>query len=168
MSHSRMRTPLRAGLLASAVAAICLASAAVAQAATLPTVSIALTPTSASVGGTLESGAANVVTTDTGVKEATVILVLLKSDVSIAEGEAFAAEKKTKGDPNNASKIGSIVFDVGRNPEGKSRSAVLPCSRADYLVLVGAGEGEAERSATHFTVTASKSRQALPTHRKRS
>ena len=37
----------------------------------------------------------SVVSTGTGVKEANVILFLLKPDVSVAEAEAFIKEKKT-------------------------------------------------------------------------
>jgi hypothetical protein len=161
MSQSRMRMPFRAALLARAVAVTCLASAASASAATLPSLSIAVTGTSASVGGTLESGAVNIVTSDSGLKEGAVILFLLKPTVGFAEAEAFVAEKKIKGDPNNSVKLGSIGLDVAIEP-GEKNETQTTLQPGNYLVLVGAGEGEAE-IRTHFTVTASKAPAALPT-----
>ncbi len=126
---------------------------------TLPALSIAITPTSATVSGALESGAVNVVSTDTGVKEAGVIVFLLKPGVSLAEVEKFSAEKKAR-DPNSASKYGSIVFDTEANP-GQSSEAQTELQPGQYIVLVSAGEGEA-KLRTHFTVTTAKSPVALP------
>jgi uncharacterized cupredoxin-like copper-binding protein len=128
--------------------------------ATLPALSIAITSTSATVSGGLESGAVNVVSSDTGVKEAAVIVFLLKPGVSLAEVEKFSAEKKAK-DPNSASKYGSIVFDTEVNP-GRNSEAQTDLQPGEYIVLVGAGEGEAQLR-THFTVTAAKSPATLPT-----
>src|ERR1700680_855981 len=54
-------------LAAIAMSAVAVGSV---QAAALPTVSIAVTKSSITVGGTLQSGAVNVVSTGTGVKEA--------------------------------------------------------------------------------------------------
>jgi hypothetical protein len=127
---------------------------------TLPTLSIAITPSSATVSGTRESGAVNVVSSNTGVKEAAVIMVLLKPGVSVAEAEKFSAEKKAK-DPNSASKIGAIVFDTEANP-GQNSEAQTDLQPGQYIVLVAAGEGEAQLR-TSFTVTAAKSPTTLPT-----
>ena len=62
---------LRATLAAGAMLAVAssLTSAVAAQASTLPTLTIALTKSSITVGGTTQSGAVNVVSTATGVKE---------------------------------------------------------------------------------------------------
>jgi hypothetical protein len=68
MPTSKPRPQLRRAFVGVAVAACGLVFAATAQAATLPTLSIAVTPTSASVGGALESGGVNVKVTDTGAK----------------------------------------------------------------------------------------------------
>ena len=62
--------------------------AASAQASTLPTLTLTLTKSSITVGGTTQSGGVNVVTTATGVKEATAILFLLKPGVTFDEVEA--------------------------------------------------------------------------------
>jgi hypothetical protein len=127
---------------------------------TLPTLSIAITPSSATVSGALESGAVNVLTSDTGVKEAAVIVFLLKPGVSVAEAEKFSKEKKSK-DPNSSSKLGSIVFDTEVNP-GPGSEAQTDLQPGQYIVLVGAGEGEAQLR-TSFTVAAAKAPATLPT-----
>ena len=126
---------------------------------TLPTLSIAITSSSATVSGARESGGVNVVSTDTGVKEAAVIVFLLKPGVSVADAEAFSNAKKSK-DPNNASKLGSIVFDTEANA-GQSSEGQTNLQPGQYVVLVAAGEGEA-KLRTSFTVTAAKSPAALP------
>jgi hypothetical protein len=161
MSCRSHRFPLGGVLIASLLAVVGLVSAGAAQASTLPVVSIAITPTSATVGGALESGGVNVVSTDTGVKEAAVIVFLLKPGVSVADAEAFVKEKRVKGDPNNASKIGSIVFDTEASP-GQRGEAQTNLQAGQYILLVGAGEGEA-KLRTSFVVTAAKSPATLPT-----
>jgi hypothetical protein len=166
-SWSRLAPPRSAGL--AGTLAVCaflavaggLAAVGSAQATTLPTVSVAITPSSATVSGALESGGVNVVSTDTGVKEANIIVFLLKPDVSVAEAEAFIKEKKVKNDPNNTAKLGSIVFDA-EAAAGKKGEVQTYFQPGHYLLLVGAGEGEAKLRTT-FTVTASKAPVALPT-----
>ncbi len=131
-----------------------------AQASTLPTISIAVTKSSATISGALESGGANVVSTGTGTKEANVIVFLLKPDVSVAEAEAFIKEKKVNHDPNNTEKLGSIVFDTEATT-GKGTEVQTYFQPGHYLLLIGEGEGEANLRTT-FTVTASKAPVALP------
>ncbi len=159
--------PLRGALIAALLAATSLLASAgglivvsSAQASTLPTVSIAISKSSATVSGTLESGGVNVVTTDTGVKEANAIVFLLKPGVSVAEAEAFIKEKKVHNDPNNTAKLGSIVFDTGVSA-GQKNEAQTVLQPGQYLLLVGAGEGEAQLRTT-FTVAAAKSPATLP------
>jgi hypothetical protein len=156
------KTKLRATLATATalIAAGSLAVAGAAQASTLPTVSIAVTPSSATVSGTLESGGANILTSDTGVKEGAVIVFLLKPGVSVAEAEAFSREKKAK-DPNRASKIGSIVYDTEVNP-GQTGEGQTELQAGQYIVLVAAGEGEAQLR-TSFKVSAAKAPATLPT-----
>jgi hypothetical protein len=154
------KTNRRATLVAALTVAASLAAIGSAQAATLPTLSIAINPTSTTVTGARESGAVNVVSTDTGVKEAAAIVVLLKPGVSVADVETYDKEKQAK-DPNNSSKLGSIVFDTEVNP-GKNSEAQTDLQPGQYVVLIGAGEGEAQLRA-NFTVTAATSPAALPT-----
>src|SRR5271165_1211803 len=168
MSYSCSRlSPLRglAVVVALAVAGALAVSAglfaASAQAATLPTVSIAISKSSATISGALESGGVNVVTTSTGVKEANVIVFLLKPGVSVAEAEAFIKEKKVHHDPNNTAKLGSIVFDAeaGAGHKNETQTVLQP---GQYLLLVGEGEGEAKLRTT-FTVASAKAPATLPT-----
>lgn len=159
MTTSKTRPQLRRALVAVALAVCGLVFAATAQAATLPTLSIAVTPTSASVGGALESGGVNVKVTDTGVKEAEVILVALKPGVTIAEAESFAKSKKIE-DPNDVDEVGSIVLDAEASP-GAANEVQTELKPGQYLLLTGPGEGE-PTVKTHFTVVASKAPAALP------
>ncbi|MGA2321394.1 MAG: hypothetical protein ABSG95_11740 [Solirubrobacteraceae bacterium] len=161
-------TPLRGGVFAALLAAAgllafagALIAVGTAQASTLPTLRIAISPSSATVGGTLESGGVNVVTTDTGVKEATEILFLLKPGVSVAEAEAFISTKKAHKDPNNTDKLGSIVFDTEVSP-GRNSEVQTDLQPGQYLLLIGEGEGEVKLRST-FTVSASTAPAALPT-----
>jgi len=157
MSYLRTRA-LLLGLSALTLAG--LLSAASSNAAPLPTVTVAVTPSSATVGGSLESGAVNVVASDTGVKEGSVILFRLGQGVTLAEVESFAASKKSTGDPNNSSPFGSIVWDVEVNP-GKATEAATVLQPGQYVVLVGEGE-KPVKVRTHFTVTTAKAPAALP------
>jgi hypothetical protein len=145
---------------ASLLVAIGLFSASAAQAASLPTISIVLTPTAATVSGPLESGGANIVSSATGVKEGSLILFLLKPGATVGEAEAYIRENKGKGDPNNSAALGTIVFDteVASGQRGETQTDLAP---GQYLVLLGVGEGE-PKLATTFKVSAAKAPAALP------
>jgi hypothetical protein len=168
MSHRLSRPAPRGvavtGVLLVSTCLTCVAGwivAGPAHASTLPTISIAITPSSATVSGPLESGGVNVAVTDTGVKEGAVVLALLKPGVSLAEAETFQKEKKAKHDLNNVSKIGSIVADTEANPGTKSEFQTK-LEPGTYIVLVVQGEkGEAALRAS-FNVTAAKAPTVLP------
>ncbi len=148
-------SPLKGVFVAAVLTVVGLAAAGAAQASPLPTLSIAVGKASATVTGPLESGGVNVVTTNTGVKEASVILFLLKPGVSVAQAETFTKEKRVKGDPNNTEGLGSIVFDA-EAARGKTGEAQTELQPGTYLLLVGSGEGEAALRG-NFVVTAAKS-----------
>jgi hypothetical protein len=154
------KTTLRATLAAAALLGTTLCTVTSAQAAALPTLTLALTKTSITVGGTLESGGVNVVSTATGTKEAEAILFQVKPGVSPAEVESFLKSPKEK-DPNNASKFGSIVFD-GEVKPGQTSEAQTTLQPGQYLALIGEGEG-GPKVHSSFTVAASKSPAVLPT-----
>jgi hypothetical protein len=160
MSSRRNHQRLGGVFFAAVVAVAGLAFACAAQASTLPTVSVAISPTSGTVSGPLESGAANIVTKDTGVKEATEILFLLKPGVTVAEAEKFISEKKAQKDPNTTDKLGSLSFDTEVNP-GEKSEVQTELHAGQYLLLVGAGEGEVKLRST-FVVSAAKAPVALP------
>jgi hypothetical protein len=169
MSHRLSRRAPRGMVLAAALAfstfsafAAGLIAVGSAQASTLPTVSIAITPSSATVSGPLESGGVNVAVTDTGVKEGAVVVALLKPGVSVAEAEAFQKEKKAKGDLNNVSKLASIAFDVEANP-GPKNEIQTKLEPGQYIVLVAQGEKGQAKLLANFKVTAAKAPATLPT-----
>lgn len=153
-SRARLRGPLCVAVLALGA----LLAAGSAQASTLPTLTLALTKSSITVGGATQSGAVNVVSTATGTKEASAILFQLKPGVTVAEVEAFMSTKKEK-DPNNTSKYGSIVFDAEAAP-GKTSEAQTVLQPGQYIALKAEGGGPKVHAS--FTVTAAASPAALP------
>jgi hypothetical protein len=153
--------PQRCVLLVAALAVGALfTTAASAQASTLPTLSIAVTSTSVTVGAPPQSGAVNVVATASGVKEVSVILLLLKPGATVAEVEAFIKNKKAGGDPNTASKYGAIVFDTEAG-SGQVGEAQTELQAGQYVVLTGEGEKPVQ-VRTSFKVAAAASPVALP------
>jgi hypothetical protein len=168
MSHSLIsRAQLRRTLLATllsissllAVGAGMLAADS-AQASTLPTLTLSITSSSITVGGATQSGAVNVVSTATGVKEASAILFQLRPGVTVAEVEA-ALKNGAGKDPNKVTKYGSIVFDAEVNP-GKANEAQTELEPGQYVALAGEGEGS-PKFKDAFTVTAAASPATLPT-----
>jgi len=160
MSFCFTRGPVRGALIATLLAALGLVSAASAQASALPTLTLTITKSTITVTGATQSGAANVVSSATGVKEATAILFLVKPGVTVAEVESFLAKKGAASDPNNTSKYGSIVFDAEVAP-GKTSEAQTYLQPGQYLALVP-GEGSGPKAHTFFTVSAAASPAALP------
>jgi len=131
-----------------------------ASATTLPTLTLTLTKSSITVGGTTQSGAVNVVSTASGLKEATAILFLLKPGVTIAEVENVLKSGGGK-DPNKATKYGTIVFDAEAS-SGKKNEAQTYLQPGQYVALGGTGEG-GPKLKEPFTVTVAASPATLPT-----
>ncbi len=125
---------------------------------TLPTLSLTVTASSITVGGATQSGAVNVVTTATGIKEAGVLLFLLKPGATFEVVEA--AIQKAHGDTNVTSKYGSIVFDA--EVSAPQKSEVQTYLQPGQYVAVVPGEGKGSKAHANFTVTASPSPVALP------
>jgi hypothetical protein len=135
-----------------------LVAAGSAQAASPPTLSLTLTKSSITVGGSTQSGAVNVVSHASGLKEPSAILFLLKPGVTVAEVE-LAMKNGVAKDPNNTGKYGSIVFDAEVPPAGSEAQTIL--QPGQYVALIP-GEGKGPEAHTAFTVTASKTPAALP------
>jgi hypothetical protein len=131
-----------------------------AQASTLPTLTLSINASSVTVGGALQSGGVNVVSTAAGVKEGGAILFLLKPGVSVAEVYAYL-DSKGKKDINGTTKYGSLVFDaeVGSGHTSEAQTNLQP---GQYIALVSAGMGPPKTRAA-FTVAAAKSPASLPT-----
>lgn len=159
-SRSSSHLP-RAMLVASLLAVVSLLSAASAQASTFPTLSIAVTKSSITVTGPRQSGAVNVVTTATGVKEGTAILLLIRPGITVAEIESVLAKGAGGKDPNTTSKYGTIVFSGEATPS-RSEEAQIYLQPGQYLALVP-GHGTGAKAHMFFTVTAAASPLALAT-----
>lgn len=168
MSHST--SPAGAGRTLRpivAVAGACMAlalgalGASAAQAATLPTVTATVSTTSITVGGALQAGAVNIVSTATGGKEPTVVLFQLKPGVSLNEVYAFLDSNKLANDPNAAAKYGSIVFDIEAG-KGKPSEAQTVLAAGQYVALDAEGEKPSKWPRSSFAVAASAAPAALP------
>jgi hypothetical protein len=149
-------------LVASLLAVVSLLSAASAQASTLPTLSIAVTKSSIAVTGPTQSGAVNVVTTASGVKEGTAILLLIRPGITVAEIESVLAKGAGGKDPNTTSKYGTIVFSGEATPN-RSEEAQIYLQPGQYLALVPGHHGTGAKAHMFFTVTAAASPLALAT-----
>ena len=158
------RRPLKAAMFGSALAVVCLAGAGLAQASggsALPKLSLKLTPSTITVGGSMESGAVDIVSTYTGKKEAAAILFRLNPGISLAEVEGALGSKKIQKDINATSEYGSIVFDAEIHA-GQTSEAQTNLEPGQYLALNAAGHGPPKIHSS-FTVTASASPVKLPT-----
>ena len=156
-----MRCVRRIGPAALAVLAMSAVGVGSAQASALPTLSVTVNASSISVVGKPQSGAVNVMTSVSGLKEAGAILFLLKPGVTVGEVESFLATKAGAGDPNKASKYGSLVFDAEAAP-GHGNETQTYLQPGQYLALATAGEGP-PKSHTTFSVAAAASPVPLPT-----
>jgi hypothetical protein len=147
--------------VAALTAAIGVFTAGAAQAATLPTITAAVSPTSITLTGALQSGAVNIASTATGGKEPSVTLFALKPGVSLAEFYAYLGENKTR-DPNTTSKYGSIVFDAAAG-KGKATETQTVLAPGQYVALNAEGEKSSTWPRTSLAIAASPSPAALPT-----
>jgi hypothetical protein len=132
-----------------------------AQAATLPTVTATVSPTSISVTGALQAGAVNIASTATGGKEASVVLIKLNPGVSAAELLALLATNKPSQDPNSVGKYGSIVFDAEAGT-GKPTEAQTMLTAGQYVALNAEGEKSSKWAHSNFAVADSPTPAALP------
>lgn len=168
MPH-RTTSPVGAGrmlrpLLVGAIAALALGAmgAAAAQAAsTLPTVSVAVSPTSITVSGALQAGAVNVASTATSGKEPESVLFQLKPGASLSEFYALLDSNKLSSDPNAAGKLGSIVFDAEAG-KGKPSEAQTVLAAGQYVAFNAEGEKSSKWPRSSFAVAASTAPVALP------
>lgn len=160
MLIDRGSRPLWGASAASLLAALALAVPAAAQASTLPTLTLAVTKTSITVGGSTESGAVNIATTASGVKEAGAFLFYVKPGFTVAEVEAVIKAGAGK-DPNRADKYGAIVVST-EALVGKTNEVQAYLQPGQYVALGAFGEG-GPKVKEAFTVTAAASPAALPT-----
>jgi hypothetical protein len=152
---------LKGVLVASLLTAAGPVSTGVAAVTPLPTVTITLSPSSISVGGTLQSGAVQIVSTATGGREPSPGLVLLKPGVNPAELYGLLNSNKVGEDPNLISRYGSIVFDPAA-AAGKSSEAQTVLQPGQYVAVDAEGEKSSTWPRTSFTVTPAGMPAMLP------
>jgi hypothetical protein len=147
---------ITAALCVAAVAgSLALMTATSVAASSLPTLTLALTKNTITVGGSEVSGAVNIVSTVTGEKSDNPGLLLLKPGVTAAElGKAVGSL------PNNSpfdaiDPYASIVFD-GNATEGTATTAQTWLAPGNYVAINNAN------GFTPFTVTKSADPATLP------
>jgi hypothetical protein len=126
----------------------------------LPTITVALTGSSISVGGALQSGAVDIRSTTTVVKDAEPTFVRLNPGVTVAQALAFAATPAAADLNNVTRKLGAVVFDADA-PQGTSdvQTTLQP---GDYLALDTQGSNPAKFPYTEFTITQAAAPATLP------
>ncbi len=124
----------------------------------LPKITIALNGKTITVGGALQSGGVNIVTTTTVETHGNPILIRLNPGVTPAEVYALF-DSPTFTDPNQIAPYGSIVFNAQTTNRGVSevQTALAP---GQYVATDGNGPA---LDATAFTITRAASPAALPT-----
>ena len=163
MIPSRKRPHLLMGVVAAVLVALAgLASATAAGAAALPTIALALTPSSITVSGTLKSGAVNIVSTAASGKEPSPGLLLLKPGVSLSEVYALLEANKIGNEPNLVSKYASIVFDGTSPRAGTSSEAQTSLEPGQYVAINAEGDNSAKWPRASFTVAPAATPATLP------
>jgi hypothetical protein len=130
-------------------------TAASVAASSLPTLTLALTKNTVTVGGSEVSGAVNIVSTVTGEKSDGPVLILLKPGVTPAELGKVIGAIGPKSPLDVIDPYGSIVFD-GVATEGAPSSAETWLQPGTYI----AGENGSGHAV--FTVTRRPTRQHCP------
>jgi hypothetical protein len=134
-----------------------LTAAASSAASALPTLTLAMNGKSITVGGTLQSGAVNIVSTVT--KEAQGNPTLLRLDPGVSVATVKAAVKGHGGDFNYLDPYGALVFSTTVN-KGASSSYQTSLEPGTYVALDFTGNGKAPQSL--FTVTQAAHPASLP------
>ena len=134
-----------------------LTAAASSAASGLPTLTLATNGKSITVGGTLQSGAVNIVSTVT--EEAQGNPTLLRLDPGVSVATVKAAVKGHGGDFNYLDPYGALVFSTTVN-KGASSSYQTSLEPGTYVALDLTGNGKAPQSL--FTVTQAAHPASLP------
>ena len=134
-----------------------LTTAASSAASGLPTLTLATNGKSIAVGGTLQSGAVNIVSTVTNEAQGNPTLLRLDPGVSVATVKA--AVKGHGGDFNYLDPYGALVFSTTVN-KGASSSYQTSLEPGTYVALDLTGNGKAPQSL--FTVTQAAHPASLP------
>ena len=134
-----------------------LTAAASSAASSLPSLTLAVNGTSVTVGGALQSGAVNIVSTVT--KEAQGNPALVRLDPGVSFAQAAAAVKGHHGDFNYLAPYGSLVFSTTVS-KGASSNIQTSLQPGNYVALDLTGNGKAPHAL--FTVTQAANPASLP------
>jgi hypothetical protein len=148
---------------ATAIAAACASTIAAngfAQgASSLPTITIAMDKTSIAVGGALQSGAVDIRSTTTN--EASGSPTVVRLNPGATPDQLFALLGSPAGrDPNNALRVGTIVFDADA-PKGTS-DVQTTLEPGEYVAFDAAGDNPAKFPRTTFTIAPAAQPAVLP------
>jgi hypothetical protein len=111
------------------------------------------------VGGATQSGAVDVQSTVTAKHDAIPLLVRLNPGVTADQAFAFATSKAGR-DPNNAPRVGSIVFSAdARKGTSNAETTLEP---GNYLVVDVAGNNPKKFPHTSLTISQASAPATLP------
>jgi hypothetical protein len=122
-------SPTRTAAVAGSALALALAGAGLfasgSSAATLPTLTATVSPTSVVISGSVQSGAVNIATLGASGKEPDLTLLLLKPGATVQQAYSLFETNQASKDPNVVAQIGAIVFD---NEAGRQAVGSADCS----------------------------------------
>ncbi len=152
-------TLIAAGVFLTAVGGAPIAAGAPTE---LPQVTIAMDGSSITVGGTLQSGAVDIVMNVTNESSGEALLVRLNPGVTPDELYQFLASPAA-GDPNNVGDLGAIAFDGGSVAQDSSSDVDTTLEAAEYAALDENGNDPSTFPHTAFTVAQASQPATLPT-----
>lgn len=155
----RKRTlPLALATPLAAVAALAAPGSGAAQTPSLPRMTIVMTGKTIAVGGTLESGAVEIVSTTTGERQGTPVLVRLHPGVAPVQLLSFLGSPAAR-DLNNAARYGTIVFGTEADRGTADAETVL---RPGRYVALDINQSHGPPPHTAFTISQTAHPAALP------
>jgi hypothetical protein len=124
----------------------------------LPKITFAIKGNTITVGGALQSGGVNIVSTTAGEAQGQPLLFRLNPGITAAQFNAFISSKAFQ-DPNQLVAFGSVVFDV-QDDRGVVSEVQTTLQAGHYVAL----DGNPNSSAfTPFTITQAATPAVLPT-----
>ena len=148
------------GVVAIAAAASLAVVASATPTSSLPKLTIAMNGTSIVVGGALQSGGVNVVSTTTNEPQGAPLLFRLNPGVTAAQVQAYR-KAHPNTDPNSLAQFGSIVFNAEAD---RGVSQVQTTLQPGNYAAVDSGPGSPGKNPlTTFTITPASTPAVLPT-----
>jgi hypothetical protein len=157
--HLKHVSLLAAVLVAAAITTAAAFGAAGTKTDGLPTIDVAMTGSSITVSGNLESGAVDIHATATGNPSGSPLFIRLNPGVTADQFLSFFESGKIN-DPNDVAPYGAIVLDVEQLPGTEDIQTKL--QPGDYVAFDGASDNPADWSHTTFSIEENGSPQKLP------